>query len=221
MSRRVLGIVAVAFVLALCGTSAAAQDPLGGLPTVIDGPPPPQPPDVISRDRAGRATVRAVRVGEALAIDGRLDESVYAAVPALSDFIQQEPTEGAPATEQTEVWVLFDDDNIYVSGRCWDSAPESRWVANEMRRDSFNIGDNEFIDFLFDTFYDRRNAVEFTVNPIGGRMDGQITDERSYTSTGTRFGRSGLAASRTGGRSSRRSRSGRYGTAQADRRSGV
>ena len=147
---------------------------------MIDGPPAPQPPDVISRDPAGRATVRAVRVGDALTIDGILAERVYQEVPAVSDFIQQEPIEGAPATERTEAWVLFDDDNIYVSGRCWDSAPESRWIANEMRRDSPNLAQNEFIDFLFDTFYDRRNAVEFTVNPLGGRMDGQITDERSY-----------------------------------------
>ena len=115
-----------------------------------------------------------------MTIDGILAERVYQEVPAVSDFIQQEPIEGAPATERTEAWVLFDDDNIYVSGRCWDSAPESRWIANEMRRDSPNLAQNEFVDFLFDTFYDRRNAVEFTVNPLGGRMDGQITDERSY-----------------------------------------
>ena len=166
--------------LALGDTPAEAQNPADQVSTVIDGPPAPQPPDVISRDPAGRATVRAVRVGDALTIDGILAERVYQEVPAVSDFIQQEPIEGAPATERTEAWVLFDDDNIYVSGRCWDSAPESRWIANEMRRDSPNLAQNEFVDFLFDTFYDRRNAVEFTVNPLGGRMDGQITDERSY-----------------------------------------
>ena len=166
--------------LALGDTPAEAQSPADQVSTVIDGPPAPQPPDVISRDPAGRATVRAVRVGDALTIDGILAERVYQEVPAVSDFIQQEPIEGAPATERTEAWVLFDDDNIYVSGRCWDSAPESRWIANEMRRDSPNLAQNEFVDFLFDTFYDRRNAVEFTVNPLGGRMDGQITDERSY-----------------------------------------
>ena len=166
--------------LALGNTLAEAQNPADQVRTVIDGPPAPQPPDVISRDPAGRATVRAVRVGDALTIDGILAERVYQEVPAVSDFIQQEPIEGAPATERTEAWVLFDDDNIYVSGRCWDSAPEARWIANEMRRDSPNLAQNEFVDFLFDTFYDRRNAVEFTVNPLGGRMDGQITDERSY-----------------------------------------
>ena len=39
--------------------------------------------------------------------------------------------------------MFFDDDNIYVSARAWDSAPESQWIANEMRRDSFNLLRNE------------------------------------------------------------------------------
>ena len=146
----------------------------------IDGPPPPQPPAVISRDAAGRATIRAVRVTEPLTIDGALDERVYQDVPALSDFIQTEPLEGMPASEQTEVWVLFDRDYLYVSVRCWDSAPESEWIVNEMGRDSMNILQNENFAFLIDTFYDRRNGVLFQVNPIGGRMDGQVTDERNW-----------------------------------------
>lgn len=151
------------------------------MPTpVIDGPPPPQSPAVISRDAAGRATIRASRVTEPLRIDGTLDERVYQDVLAISDFIQTEPIEGVPSSEQTEVWVLFDRDYLYVSGRCWDSAPESEWIVNEMRRDSMNILQNENFAFLIDTFYDRRNGVLFQVNPIGGRMDGQITDERNW-----------------------------------------
>ena len=147
---------------------------------VIDGPPPPQPPAVISRDAAGRATIRAVRVIEPLTIDGTLDEQVYDDTPAVSDFIQAVPIEGAPATEQTDVWILFDRDYIYVSGRCWDSMPESEWVANEMRRDSFDLLANEHFIFMIDTFYDRRNGILFNVNPIGGRLDAQVTDERDF-----------------------------------------
>ena len=47
-----------------------------------------------------------------------------------------------------------------------------------MRRDNFNIIQNEYVTVLLDTFYDRRNGIMVTVNPIGGRMDGQVTDER-------------------------------------------
>ncbi len=143
----------------------------------IDGPPPPVAPATISRDAEGRATVRAVRLTEPLEIDGILNEPMYDAVESFSGFIQQSPDEGAPATERTEAWVFFDDNNIYVSGRLWDSAPESQWIANEMQRDSRQLINNERFSVAFDTFYDRRNNVAFMVNPIGGFVDQEITDE--------------------------------------------
>ena len=89
----------------------------------IDGPPPPVPPAVIARDAAGRVTLRAVRVATPPRIDGRLDEAVYAAVPPMTDFVQTEPAEGLPASERTEVWILFDADNVYVVARCWRAVP--------------------------------------------------------------------------------------------------
>ena len=149
-------------------------------PLVIDGPPPPLPPETIARDAAGRVTMRATRLTEPLTIDGLLDERVYEAVRPASGFIQVEPLEGTPATERTEIWVLFDDERVYITARCWDSAPESQWVANDMRRDSSNVVQGEILGFLLDTFYDRRSGNAFTVNPIGGRMDGQVTDEQRY-----------------------------------------
>ena len=145
----------------------------------ILGPPPPVPPATVSRDAAGRATVRAVRV-PTLRVDGILDESVYDEVEALTDFVQQEPLQGAPATEKTEAWVLFDDDNFYLSARSWDSAPESQWILNEMRRDNNNISFNEAIFMFLDPFYDRRNGHMFIINALGGRQDAQTTDERTY-----------------------------------------
>ena len=145
---------------------------------MIDGPPPPLPPETITRDAAGRVTVRAVRLREGLTIDGALDEPVYETVPAFSGFIQTEPQPGQSASEKTEGWVFFDDANLYVVARCWDSAPESEWVVNQMQRDKYV--QNQQISFALDTFYDRRNAVVFNINPIGGRMDGQVTDENTY-----------------------------------------
>ena len=144
---------------------------------LIDGPPPPAPPETVARDAAGRATVRAVLLGGPLQVDGELDEEVYDTVPPVSDFIQQLPDEGAPATERTEAWVFYDTQNVYVSARLWDSAPESQWIANEMQRDSFQLINNDSFSLAFDTFYDRRNGVAFMVNPIGGFFDYEITDE--------------------------------------------
>ena len=145
--------------------------------SAVDGPAAPVPPEVISRDASGQAIIRAVRLASPLTLDGRLDETVYRDVPAISDFIQNDPREGEPATEKTEVWVLFDGNTLYLVARCWESQPE-RMVVNEMRRDNTTIVQNDGIAFGLDTFHDRRNAVVFELNAIGGRIDGQVTNER-------------------------------------------
>ena len=144
---------------------------------VIDGPPAPVPPATITRDASGGATVRAIRLDEPLRVDGVLDEPVYTRVEPFGGFIQQSPDEGAPATEGTDNWILFDDESIYVGARVYESVPESEWVANEMQRDSFRLINNDGYIVVFDTFYDRRNGFTFRVNPIGGFQDQQITDE--------------------------------------------
>jgi uncharacterized protein DUF5916/cellulose/xylan binding protein with CBM9 domain len=143
----------------------------------VEGPPAPVPPAVMARDPQGRVTVRAVRVAEPPRIDGVLDEEAYRTIQPIADFIQQEPDEGRPATEPTEVWVLFDAENLYVSARCHDSHPE-KIVANDMRRDGRNIGQNDNLSVMIDTFHDRRNGYEFLINSIGGLQDNQVTDER-------------------------------------------
>ena len=158
-------------------TSALASDGEDASYASIDGPPPPSAPDVMRRDEGGRTTVRAIRLVEGIRIDGELDESVYGSVPAITGFIQQVPDEGAPATEKTEAWIMFDDTNVYVSARVWDSAPESEWVANEMRRDTNQLRQNDTFAAFFDTFYDRRNGVNFYTNPLGARADQQFTNE--------------------------------------------
>ena len=144
---------------------------------VLDRPPPPPPPEVIARDAAGRATVRAVKLAAGLRLDGVLDEPVYEIVPAISDFIQQMPVEGAPASERTDAWIMFDAANIYVAGRVWDSAPPSAWVANEMQRDTPQLRENDSFWVAFDTFNDRRNGVAFYTNSLGALGDFGITNE--------------------------------------------
>ena len=149
---------------------------------VVSGPSAPVAPDVISRGADGRATLRAVRLEQALTLDGKLNEEIYAAVPASSGFIQQVPNEGELGTEQTEVWVLFDDKNIYIAARCWDSQPD-RIVANEMRRDNLNIYRNDNLTVVLDTFYDRRNGYFFQTNSLGALRDQEVTDEGAGINT--------------------------------------
>ncbi len=184
--RRLAGLSALILITAHAPASGAQEPPASqpagtaeSAPVIIDGPPPPVPPAVINRDAEGKATLRAVRVDD-LTVDGVLDEPVYQQVPAATGFIMQEPQEGPPATERTEVWALFDEDNFYLVVRCWNSLPESEWIVRDMRRDSFNVTSGEYVGVLLDTFYDRRSGYNFGINPIGGRIDMQMTNERDF-----------------------------------------
>jgi len=158
--------------LVVASADARAQDAV----TVL-GPPPPEAPEVVARDAAGRVTVRAVRLAEPLVLDGLLTDPVYSQVRAISDFVQQEPHEGQPATERTELWIFFDDTTLYLAVRCHDSEPE-RIIANEMRRDG-NIFQNDNVQFAIDTFYDRRSGFSFQTNALGALRDQEIGDERT------------------------------------------
>ncbi len=132
MSRQQLTLAGLVLVL---GSPAAGQPPDSDVLAVLRGPAPPVAPAVVSRDAQGQATVRATRLAAPLVMDGRLDEPVYETVRHITDFVQQLPDEGAVGSQRTEAWVLFDDRSIYISARCYDTAPRSEWVANEMRRD--------------------------------------------------------------------------------------
>jgi hypothetical protein len=171
-------LAALALVSSLSTALASAQAPAVSARQAGGGdPPPPVPPATVSRDGAGHATVRALHLDEPIRLDGALDEAVYRDAPSISDFIQQVPREGAAATERTEAWVMFDDENLYVGARCWDSAPPDRWVANEYRRDTNQLRQNDTFGIVLDTFYDRRNGFLFYTNPLGARADQAITDE--------------------------------------------
>jgi hypothetical protein len=164
--------------LTLLWAVPAMADPQGPRrqPTDVDGPPPPVAPAVITRDDKGGATIRAVRIDKPLKIDGRLDEEVYGVVAPAGGFIMQEPRDGDAASEQTDTWVFFDRENLYVAARCWDDHPE-RWVVTELRRDNNNIIQNENLSVALDTFHDRRNGFFFQTNPLGALRDQAFTDE--------------------------------------------
>ena len=179
----VLAVVSSVTAVAIFPAVAEARVPVS---TVVDqieieilGPPPPTGSDVVRWDDEGRATVRATRVIQPLSIDGVLDEPFYQSTASIPHLIQSVPDVGAAPTERMEVWVGFDDDNVYVAARLWDSAPESEWAANEMRRDASTIRSNDNFGVFLDTYYDRRNSVGLYVTPLGGFADLQITNEGS------------------------------------------
>ena len=143
----------------------------------IPGPTPPVHPAVVNQAGEAGVTVRAVRVKEPMETDGVLDETFYRETEAISEFIQSIPDAGAEPSERTEVWLGFDDDNVYVGARIWDSEGPDAPIANEMRRDSRQIRNNDTFGVFFDTFFDRRNGIGFYTNRLGALTDYQIRGE--------------------------------------------
>ena len=120
--------------------------------------------------------VRAVRVDQGPNIDGVLDDAIWVRAPLVDQFVQQEPDEGAPATERTEVRILYDGGNLYLAVRAFDSDPDGI-IATEMRRDSPRILDEDNFQVVLDTFNDSRSAYMFVTTPLGARLEQQIFEE--------------------------------------------
>lgn len=118
---------------------------------------------------------RAARVGTAPMVDGRLDDSVWAGAPVIGGFVQHEPFDGQPATETTEVRILFDREALYLGAWLFDRDP-SGIVVGESRRDVDLTNLDAFIVVL-DTYRDRQNAFVFGTSPAGVEYDGQVTRE--------------------------------------------
>jgi hypothetical protein len=167
--------LATACVIAASPAAAAPQAP--SIAHVIDGPAPPESPNGMVRDSAGRSTIRAVKLSEPLRLDGQLDEAIYRSAAGFGGMIQVAPRYGEPSTEKTDIWVSFDSTHIYVSARCWDTAPPDKWIANELRRDTNQMRNNDHFGVGFDTFYDRRSGFMFYANPLGGFADYSTVDE--------------------------------------------
>jgi hypothetical protein len=108
-------------------------------------------------------------------LDGVLDDPAWALATPVSDFRQREPNEGDPATEKTEVRIVYTQSALYLGVICFDSEPD-RIQATQLRRDDTLQNDDTFA-FLFDTYNDSRNAYLFRTNALGARYDALITDE--------------------------------------------
>jgi hypothetical protein len=118
---------------------------------------------------------RAVRVESGPVIDGRLDESLWQLAPAIRDFVQHEPVEGAPPSEPTEVRIVYDGEALYVGAWLYDRQTASL-VLGEARRD-VDLRDMDAFIIVLDTYLDRQNAFVFGTSPSGVEYDGQVTRE--------------------------------------------
>jgi hypothetical protein len=135
--------------------------------------------------------VPAVQVDRGPVVDGVLDDDVWATAALIDGFVQQEPSEGEPVSERTEVRILYDAQTLYLGLRAYDSRPEAV-TATEMRRDSDRILDEDNFQIILDTFMDSRSAYMFVTNPLGAQLDQQVANEGE----GARFGGAGTNINR-------------------------
>jgi hypothetical protein len=119
--------------------------------------------------------VRQLGEGERPVVDGRVDEASWANTEAFSAFVQQEPHDGEPATERTEIRFLLDNLTLYIGVICFDAEP-ANIVVSQSRRDA-DLDDTDSIQILLDTFNDGQNAFVFGTNPFGIEYDGQVMAE--------------------------------------------
>ena len=122
-----------------------------------------------------RPIAHAVRVEVGPVLDGHLDDEAWARATVLSGFVQHEPFDGRPATERTEVRIVFDREAIYIGARLYDRDP-SGIVHGEVRRD-VDLKEQDAFLIILDTYQDRQNGFVFGTTPAGIEHDGQITKE--------------------------------------------
>lgn len=123
------------------------------------------------------ARAEATHTAHAPRIDGTLEDPAWNAATPITDFRQREPLETSPATERTEVRILYDSHHVYFGIHCYDHTPGAI-VATELRRDlSMDLDDNFAI--MIDPTLSHRNGYIFEVNPLGTQRDGEIIEERA------------------------------------------
>ena len=121
-----------------------------------------------------RRSVIATRLaeGQAVTLDGRLDETFWSSVVPASDFVQVDPANGRPATERTEVRIAFDANALYMGVTNYDSEPD-RLIGFQRRRDQ-GLGSDDRFMWIIDTFLDGRTGYFFEMNPSGLIADALI-----------------------------------------------
>ncbi len=144
-----------------------------------------------------RPTVALSRTASPPEIDGRLDDSVWETATHVTDFVQIAPVEGAPGSEDTEVWMAYDSDHLYFAFYAHYSNPG---IMRVNRADREEIRGDDRMSVLFDPFLDQQRAYQFEVNGYGVQSDSIVNADGS---TGFSRSSSSSSARRGGGGGSR------------------
>jgi hypothetical protein len=175
------------------GAPAAAQSAPTGAQSAPTGSDSADSRPVAGFELAAQSSVkvaRAVRVEQEPRMDGNvLGDPVWAAAQPVGGFRQSFPDEGLPATERTEVRVLFTSDTIYFGVICYDSDPAAI-IMSDSRRDS-SMTDADSFQMVLDTFQDQQNGFIFGTTPAGQEYDGQVINEGGSRGSSRRSSGSG------------------------------
>ena len=113
------------------------------------------------------------RTDAQLTIDGRLDEAAWQQSPSTSNFWQYFPSDSLPASQQTEISMLYDDNFLYIGVKCYSDS--NQYVVPSLKRD-YSAGGSDNITLLFDPYNDRTNAFVFGLNPYGVTREALIAN---------------------------------------------
>lgn len=145
------------------------------LVTTVSAPAAAQPASSAAGAAAAHVAT-ATRAAEAPTLDGDvLNDPAWAQAAPITGFTQEQPNEGEPVSERTEVRVIFTNDTLYIGAVMYDSDP-SGIIISDARRDA-PMDDTDSFQMIFDTYRDRQNGFVFGTNPAGVEYDGQVTNE--------------------------------------------
>ncbi|MBN1294428.1 MAG: carbohydrate binding family 9 domain-containing protein [Candidatus Latescibacteria bacterium] len=126
------------------------------------------------------AQITAKLIDSQIRLDGVLTEKVWESADVVSDFTQRELSEGEPATERTEVRIVYNEDYLYVGVKCFDSEPD-KILHRELKWDTGLNNDDRFI-VAFDTYHDKRMGFAFATNANGARDDATFLSDKDPNS---------------------------------------
>lgn len=122
-----------------------------------------------------KRTYTTKRVTKAPVIDGKIDDATWSAVAWDGDFTQWQPDEGKKPTQKTKFKIIYDDKNLYIAVRCYDTDP-SKIVKRLSRRDGF---DGDWVEINLDSYHDLRTGFSFTITSAGVKGDEAISNNGS------------------------------------------
>ena len=166
-------------VLSACALFASAQSASAQSASAPTAPLPTAPSHAatspVQPDAMPRPVMHATRTTGPITIDARLDEADWARAERVTDFVQQLPKTGYPATFRSVVRVLYDAETIYIGAINYDPEPRKA-ITVGLERD-FVSTNSDIFGVVFDTFHDHRNSFLFLVNPMGAVRDEQTFND--------------------------------------------